>query len=602
MPLFKNKDYKSIANQMMKFHEKLIKKPNNMYEIHFYQRYIAEIKDAEELLKQYKRTQEYEYVKQAWEIFHLLFIKIINHYKIFNIISLEYISPKLYDFQESNIALPGTFSLNNNEIIKGNKNEIKKIYNSNNIIKIKKIGKWLNIFNTKQNPRQMTMLGTNNKEYKLLLKGHEDLRQDERVMQLFDLVNIILANDNETYKKKLFIDRYTVIPLSHNSGLIGWVPNCDSLYSLVKGERTVSNTILNAEFRAINKLYPKYESGHFLSKVEVFKEGISISQGMELKTVIWKQSKNCETWLNRRTNYSRSLAVMSIVGYILGLGDRHPNNLMMSRNTGKIIHIDFGDCFEVAMKRNKFPEKIPFRLTRMLIKALEVSGIEGTFRLVSEKIMELLRNNKDSLIAILSSFVYDPLISFRLMIPMIMKKRNNYIKNTNNKNEIKNINNNYELQNNEINNNIENNNIIIDIQSVKINHRGTLGKLNQVYKQFLEDNNKKNKNENEKEEEKNDENDKIEAIHGEEEKNEKKKMEDDERQIFNVFEEKDEIESEELNKIAQIVLDRIQDKLSGTDFYPNLTLEPKTQVNKLIIQATSYENLSQSYIGWCPFW
>ena len=129
-----------------------------------------------------------------------------------------------------------------------------------------------------------------------------------------------------------------------------------------------------------------------------------------------------------------------------------------------------------------------------------------------------------------------------------------------------------------------------------------MGKLNQVYKQFLEDNNKKNKNENEKEEEKNDENDKIESIHGEEEKNEKKKMEDDERQIFNVFEEKDEIESEELNKIAQIVLDRIQDKLSGTDFYPNLTLEPKTQVNKLIIQATSYENLSQSYIGWCPFW
>jgi FKBP12-rapamycin complex-associated protein len=45
---------------------------------------------------------------------------------------------------------------------------------------------------------------------------------------------------------------------------------------------------------------------------------------------------------------------------------------MLDRITGKIVHIDFGDCFEVAMKREKFPEKIPFRLTRMLQKAMEV--------------------------------------------------------------------------------------------------------------------------------------------------------------------------------------------------------------------------------------
>ena len=38
---------------------------------------------------------------------------------------------------------------------------------------------------------------------------------------------------------------------------------------------------------------------------------------------------------------------MSMVGYILGLGDRHPSNLMLDRFSGKVIHIDFGDCFEV---------------------------------------------------------------------------------------------------------------------------------------------------------------------------------------------------------------------------------------------------------------
>lgn len=74
---------------------------------------------------------------------------------------------------------------------------------------------------------------------------------------------------------------------------------------------------------------------------------------------------------------------MSMVGYILGLGDRHPSNLMLDRLSGKILHIDFGDCFEVAMTREKFPEKIPFRLTRMLVNAMEVRKMSKRISRVS---------------------------------------------------------------------------------------------------------------------------------------------------------------------------------------------------------------------------
>ncbi len=48
------------------------------------------------------------------------------------------------------------------------------------------------------------------------------------------------------------------------------------------------------------------------------------------------------------------------MGYLLGLGDRHPSNLMLDRYSGKLLHIDFGDCFEASMHREKFPEKVPF--------------------------------------------------------------------------------------------------------------------------------------------------------------------------------------------------------------------------------------------------
>ena len=140
------------------------------------------------------------------------------------------------------------------------------------------------------------------------------------------------------------------------------------------------------------------------------------------------------------------------MGYLLGLGDRHPSNLMLDRYSGKLLHIDFGDCFEASMHREKFPEKVltagfcsvssathslrchclltccmdvsvnatsgmqvPFRLTRMMIKAMEVSGIEGNFRFSCEETMRVLRNNKESVIAMLEAFVHDPLINWRLL-------------------------------------------------------------------------------------------------------------------------------------------------------------------------------------------
>ena len=106
---------------------------------------------------------------------------------------------------------------------------------------------------------------------------------------------------------------------------------------------------------------------------------------------------------------------MSVVGYVLGLGDRHPSNIMLDNSTGKILHIDFGDCFEVAMLRDKFPERVPFRLTRMLVLAMEVMGVDGSFRFISELTMNLLQRHKDSVMAMLEAFVHDPLINWRLL-------------------------------------------------------------------------------------------------------------------------------------------------------------------------------------------
>jgi serine/threonine-protein kinase mTOR len=122
------------------------------------------------------------------------------------------------------------------------------------------------------------------------------------------------------------------------------------------------------------QMAPDYENLTLLQKVEVFEYGLQHTTGQDLYRVLWLKSTDSEHWLERRATYTRSLAVNSMVGHILGLGDRHPSNVLLERITGKVVHIDFGDCFEVAMYREKFPEKVPFRLTRMLTHAMEVDS------------------------------------------------------------------------------------------------------------------------------------------------------------------------------------------------------------------------------------
>jgi FKBP12-rapamycin complex-associated protein len=86
---------------------------------------------------------------------------------------------------------------------------------------------------------------------------------------------------------------------------------------------------------------PDYDYLTLMQKVEVFEYALENTTGQDLYRVLWLKSRNSESWVDRRTTYIRSLASTSMVGYILGLGDRHPSNLLLDRVTGKVVHIDF---------------------------------------------------------------------------------------------------------------------------------------------------------------------------------------------------------------------------------------------------------------------
>ncbi|KAJ0981872.1 hypothetical protein J5N97_010127 [Dioscorea zingiberensis] len=491
--------------------------PETLKETAFIQAYGRELLEARECCLKYRRTGKDAELTQAWDLYYHVFRRIDKQLPSLTTLDLQSVSPELLKCRDLELAVPGKYRADAE------------------VVTIATFAPQLVVITSKQRPRKLTIHGSDGKDYAFLLKGHEDLRQDERVMQLFGLVNTLLENSRKTSEKDLSIQRYAVIPLSPNSGLIGWVPNCDTLHHLIREYRDARKIFLNQEHRLMLAFAPDYDHLPLIAKVEVFEHALQNTEGNDLAKVLWLKSRTSEVWLDRRTNYTRSLAVMSMVGYLLGLGDRHPSNLMLHRYSGKILHIDFGDCFEASMNREKFPEKVPFRLTRMLVKAMEVSGIEGNFRCTCENVMQVLRTHKDSVMAMMEAFVHDPLINWRLF----------------NFNEVP-----------------------------QMTNLGT----NHAHPVVNSDESAPNR-------------ELAQPLRGAREK--------ELLQAVNQLGDANEV----LNERAVLVMARMSNKLTGRDFSSgssasgsNSIQHVADQVQKLIIQATSHENLCQNYVGWCPFW
>eukprot|EP00756_Hemistasia_phaeocysticola_P003197 Hpha_TRINITY_DN12120_c0_g1::TRINITY_DN12120_c0_g1_i1::g.82064::m.82064/K07203/MTOR, FRAP, TOR; serine/threonine-protein kinase mTOR len=336
---------------------------------------------------------------QAWDLYYTVSRRIQMQLPQIKTMDLDQYSRQLCGAKDLSVSVPGRYQA------------------GAPTVGIKGFASHVRVIPSKRRPRVLTMIGDDGLDWKFLLKGHEDLRQDERVMQLFGLVNTLLRHhlrSSSVVHADLTIEQYPVVPLSNDAGLIGWLENADTLHSLISDYRDQQGVSLSAESKLMQQHAPgNYDNLNMMQKVEALEFALANTEGDDLGRILWLKAGNAEVWLERRTAYTRSLATMSMVGYILGLGDRHPSNLMM-QSTGKVAHIDFGDCFEVAMHREKFPERIPFRLTRILVNAMEVCGCDGIFRRSCETVMTVLRNHRDSLMAMLEAFVHDPLLSWVL--------------------------------------------------------------------------------------------------------------------------------------------------------------------------------------------
>ncbi|XP_062545587.1 serine/threonine-protein kinase ATM [Armigeres subalbatus] len=245
-----------------------------------------------------------------------------------------------------------------------------------------------------------------------LLKGRDDMRQDAVMQQVFGILNVLLRNDKEAGKRKLTTRIYKVVPLSRQSGVLEWCSNTIPIGSwLIPAHSRYRPKDMSA-FDA-RKAFADLAKSSVRTKQEKFLK-ICRQLSPVFHHFFLERFVTSGMWFERRLAYIKSVAVSSMIGYILGIGDRHVQNVLVDENTAEVIHIDFGIAFELG-KNLPTPETIPFRLTRDIVAGMGISGIEGVFRKSCEKTLEILRNNHAPIMTILEVLLYDPLYTWNVL-------------------------------------------------------------------------------------------------------------------------------------------------------------------------------------------
>ena len=116
-----------------------------------------------------------------------------------------------------------------------------------------------------------------------------------------------------------------------------------------------------------------------------------------------------EIWYEARHNFVKSTAIWSMIGYVIGLGDRHGDNILIHQHTGEVTHVDFDCIFEKGAKL-KIPEVVPFRLTSNTMDAFGIFKEKGVYQKSAEVVLRVLRKNQSNILQFLYSFIHDPLI------------------------------------------------------------------------------------------------------------------------------------------------------------------------------------------------
>jgi phosphatidylinositol 3-kinase len=158
--------------------------------------------------------------------------------------------------------------------------------------------------------------------FTMMFKTGDDMRQDQLVLQMFYLMDSVLREIG----LDLQFSHYNLIAMTKDDGLLQFVPKSKTIQDILNEEKSIE----------------KYLRSH---------------------------AKTPEEYEQILNTYINSVAGYCNATYILGIGDRHMENLMID-NQGKFFHIDFGFMFGVEPNGFKKSLSTPIRISKEMVEPL----------------------------------------------------------------------------------------------------------------------------------------------------------------------------------------------------------------------------------------
>ena len=156
--------------------------------------------------------------------------------------------------------------------------------------------------------------------FRIMFKYGDDLRQDQLILQMRNYMDSLLKKVHLDYE----FTSYKVLATSKSDGFVEFVPNSTTIFDILKQYN--------------NEIKPYFDM---------------LSKGKE---------DVLESMLN---SYINSCAGYCVVTYILGIGDRHLENLMID-NKGRLFHIDFG----YILGKDPKPYPPPIKLCKEMVDCM----------------------------------------------------------------------------------------------------------------------------------------------------------------------------------------------------------------------------------------
>ncbi|KAL0209470.1 hypothetical protein RCL1_008308 [Eukaryota sp. TZLM3-RCL] len=302
-----------------------------------------------------------------------------------------------------------------------------------NLLMIADVKNDIKIFKSLARPIALTVILDDGSSQSLLIKPGDDLRLDARVIDTIVAVNDLLKR-RERSGRDLAVVPFAVTPLRTgfsakadpgNLGIIEMIPRVSTirselhkLYVKYEGHTGDESDWFGAAMQLVRQnrepLERKYGPDSPIFKkflLEYFENNLLVRFKPVFHRFFIDSFATFEAVVASKRLFSSSTAVWCGLGYCLGLGDRHLENILIDDN-GRVHHCDFNYVFNKG-RGTRVPEIVPFRMTQNIVDGTGPFGIDNIIRpIILKRTLQCVREHMDFIYTIMKIFMTDPLLEW----------------------------------------------------------------------------------------------------------------------------------------------------------------------------------------------